>query len=279
VFPGQGAQASAWAATSPRPIPRRGRCSTRSTTRWASRSRRLIWEGPDRGPLTLTANAQPALMATSMAALRGARGRGGRRPPIRRRPFPRRIFGPLRRRRARHRRHRAAPAPARRGDAGAVPVGVGAMAAILGLDLAATDGGRGARPQGEVCEAANDNDPAQVVISGPCGRRRARRRDRPRARGAKRADPAARQRPLPLRADAAGRRRDGGGAGEGDDRPIRPCRSSPTCRRGRVGPGRIRLAAGRPDHRPVRWRESVEWMADAGVRERSRSAPARRSPA
>ena len=49
----------------------------------------------------------------------------------------------------------------------AVPVGEGAMAAILGLDLA---GGHQDRrreaAEGQVCAAANDNDPAQVVISG-----------------------------------------------------------------------------------------------------------------
>jgi [acyl-carrier-protein] S-malonyltransferase len=48
----------------------------------------------------------------------------------------------------------------------AVPVGEGAMAAILGLDLDAVREVAGAAAQGEVCQAANDNDPAQVVVSG-----------------------------------------------------------------------------------------------------------------
>ncbi len=48
----------------------------------------------------------------------------------------------------------------------AVPVGVGAMAAVLGLDLAAVEAVAAEAAQGEVCEAANDNDPAQVVVSG-----------------------------------------------------------------------------------------------------------------
>ena len=48
----------------------------------------------------------------------------------------------------------------------AVPVGVGAMAALLGLDLAAAREVAAEAAQGDVCEAANDNDPAQVVVSG-----------------------------------------------------------------------------------------------------------------
>jgi [acyl-carrier-protein] S-malonyltransferase len=48
----------------------------------------------------------------------------------------------------------------------AVPVGIGAMAAILGLDFAAVSAVAAAAAQGEVCQAANDNDPGQVVVSG-----------------------------------------------------------------------------------------------------------------
>ena len=48
----------------------------------------------------------------------------------------------------------------------AVPVGVGAMAAILGLDFATVDEIAREAAGDEVCQAANDNDPAQVVISG-----------------------------------------------------------------------------------------------------------------
>ena len=48
----------------------------------------------------------------------------------------------------------------------AVPVGVGAMAALLGLDFQAACKVAKAAAQGEVCQAANDNDPSQVVVSG-----------------------------------------------------------------------------------------------------------------
>jgi [acyl-carrier-protein] S-malonyltransferase len=56
----------------------------------------------------------------------------------------------------------------RRGQAmqSAVPVGVGAMAALLGADLALAQKIADAAAQGEVCTVANDNDPSQVVISG-----------------------------------------------------------------------------------------------------------------
>lgn len=51
----------------------------------------------------------------------------------------------------------------------AVPVGEGAMAALLGADIDAAKSLADAAAQGEVCEVANDNDPGQVVISGHTG--------------------------------------------------------------------------------------------------------------
>ena len=48
----------------------------------------------------------------------------------------------------------------------AVPVGVGAMAALLGADIEKATALAAAAAQGQVCEVANDNDPSQVVISG-----------------------------------------------------------------------------------------------------------------
>jgi [acyl-carrier-protein] S-malonyltransferase len=51
----------------------------------------------------------------------------------------------------------------------AVPVGIGAMAALLGADLEIAKRIAEAAAQGEVCEVANDNDPSQVVLSGHAG--------------------------------------------------------------------------------------------------------------
>ncbi len=81
---------------------------------------RLMFEGPE-AELTLTANAQPALMAASMAALRAleteAGLRRGARRGLRRRPLARRIFGSVRRGVADARGYGAPAAPARRRDA------------------------------------------------------------------------------------------------------------------------------------------------------------------
>ena len=59
----------------------------------------------------------------------------------------------------------------RRGQAmqAAVPVGIGAMAALLGADIDKASALAAAAAQGEVCTVANDNDPSQVVLSGHAG--------------------------------------------------------------------------------------------------------------
>ena len=127
----------------------------------------LIWEG-DIADLTLTRNAQPALMATSIAAMRSLSTEGievgvasyvaghslGEYTALA-------AAGAL-----------SLSDTARllrvRGTAmqEAVPVGVGAMAALLGLDFETARAVAQEAAQGEVCQAANDNDPSQVVVSG-----------------------------------------------------------------------------------------------------------------
>ena len=127
----------------------------------------LIWDG-DLETLTLTENAQPALMATSLAAFRALESEGisleaddfvaghslGEYSALA-------LSGAL-----------SIADTARllkaRGKAmqAAVPVGIGAMAAIIGLDFAAASEVAAEAADGEVCQAANDNDPGQVVVSG-----------------------------------------------------------------------------------------------------------------
>ncbi len=127
----------------------------------------LIWDG-DIETLTLTANAQPALMATSLAAFRALEAEGvtisaasyvaghslGEYSALA-------AAGALT-------VSDCARLLRTRGKAmqEATPVGTGAMAAILGLDLDAVREVAEAAAQGDVCQAANDNDPAQVVVSG-----------------------------------------------------------------------------------------------------------------
>jgi [acyl-carrier-protein] S-malonyltransferase len=127
----------------------------------------LIWEG-EAEVLQLTQNAQPALMATSIAAMRALAAEG---VPVTSAAF---VAGHSL---GEYSALCAAGAlsltdTARllrlRGQAmqAAVPVGVGAMAALLGLDFATAAEVAAEAAQGEVCQAANDNDPAQVVVSG-----------------------------------------------------------------------------------------------------------------
>jgi [acyl-carrier-protein] S-malonyltransferase len=127
----------------------------------------LIWDG-DIETLTLTKNAQPALMATSLAAMRALEAEG---VSITAADY---VAGHSL---GEYSALAAAGAisvadTARllrtRGTAmqEAVPVGVGAMAALLGLDFEAATAVADEAAQGQVCQAANDNDPSQVVVSG-----------------------------------------------------------------------------------------------------------------
>ena len=127
----------------------------------------LIWEG-DADTLTLTQNAQPALMATSIAALRALEAEGVRVTDA---AF---VAGhSLGEYSALTAAGAVSVADAARllrarGAAmqEAVPVGVGAMAAILGLNFDEVAAVAAEAAQGDVCQAANDNDPGQVVVSG-----------------------------------------------------------------------------------------------------------------
>lgn len=129
----------------------------------------LMWEGPE-ADLTLTENAQPALMAVSLAAMRVLAETKGL-------PLEGRVAFVAGHSLGEYSALAAAGAlsladTARllktRGRAmqQAVPVGEGAMAALLGADLAQAQDLAKAASEGEVCEAANDNAPGQVVISG-----------------------------------------------------------------------------------------------------------------
>ena len=127
----------------------------------------LIWNG-DIADLTLTRNAQPALMASSIATMRALSSEGVN---ISAASF---VAGHAL---GEYTALAAAGAlslsdTARllrvRGTAmqEAVPVGIGAMAALLGLDFETARAVAQEAAQGEVCQAANDNDPSQVVVSG-----------------------------------------------------------------------------------------------------------------
>jgi [acyl-carrier-protein] S-malonyltransferase len=129
----------------------------------------LMWDGPIED-LTLTSNAQPALMAVSMATVRVLEAEFGVTVKDHAGYVAGHSLGEY-----------SALAAAgtfsigdaarllrTRGDAmqKATPVGTGAMAALLGLDYEAAAKVAAEAAQGDVCQAANDNAPGQVVVSG-----------------------------------------------------------------------------------------------------------------
>jgi [acyl-carrier-protein] S-malonyltransferase len=130
---------------------------------------RVIWEGPAQ-TLTLTENAQPALMAVSLAAMRVLETEAGVDLARDARFVAGHSLGEYSALAAAGALSIADTARLLRirGRAmqKAVPVGTGAMAALLGLDFeqAVTVAGEAARDQ--VCQAANDNGGGQVVVSG-----------------------------------------------------------------------------------------------------------------
>ncbi|MBK8441573.1 MAG: ACP S-malonyltransferase [Rhodobacter sp.] len=168
VFPGQGAQTIGMGRALAETYPAARSVFDEVDAALGEKLSALIWEG-DIARLTLTENAQPALMATSMAAVRALEAEGmsveshvdfvaghslGEYSALC-------AAGSL-----------SLSDTARllriRGLAmqEAVPVGVGAMAALLGLDFETAVSVAAEAAEGEVCQAANDNDPAQVVVSG-----------------------------------------------------------------------------------------------------------------
>jgi [acyl-carrier-protein] S-malonyltransferase len=167
VFPGQGAQTIGMGKELAEAYPAARAVFDEVDEALGESLSSLIWEG-EQEVLTLTQNAQPALMATSLAAMRALEAEGvgidvasmvaghslGEYSALA-------AAGAL-----------SVADCARllrtRGEAmqKAVPVGEGAMAAILGLDLDAVREVAEAAAAGEVCQAANDNDPGQVVVSG-----------------------------------------------------------------------------------------------------------------
>ena len=129
----------------------------------------LMCDGPE-SDLMLTENAQPAIMANAIATLRVLEKEGGVRLADKADYVAGHSLGE-------YSALCAAgamdlPTTARllkvRGQAmqAAVPVGIGAMAALLGADIEKAQALADAAAEGEVCTVANDNDPSQVVISG-----------------------------------------------------------------------------------------------------------------
>jgi [acyl-carrier-protein] S-malonyltransferase len=267
VFPGQGAQTVGMGRDLAEAFPAARAVFDEVDAALGEKLSALIWDG-DIADLTLTENAQPALMATSMAALRAMEAEGF---GIDRAAF---VAG-----------HSlgeysalcaagaltladAARLLRLRGRAmqEAVPVGVGAMAVLLGLDLAGAEAVAVEAAEGEVCQAANDNDPAQVVVSG---NRAAVERavEIAKARGAKRAMLLPVSAPfhcalMQPAADAMA----GALADVTIAAPVVPLVSNVKAQ-AVSDPAEIRRLLVEQVTGRVRWRESVAWMAGQGVTE------------
>ena len=187
VFPGQGAQTIGMGKDIADAYPAAQAVFEEVDDALGEKLSDLIWNG-DQDALTLTQNAQPALMAMSMAVMRALEAEG---VDVDRASF---VAG-----------HSlgeysalvaagtlsvadAARLLRTRGEAmqAAVPVGVGAMAALLGLDFETAMAVADEVAGNDVCEAANDNDPGQVVVSGHTGAVE-RAVEKAKLRGAKRA--------------------------------------------------------------------------------------------
>lgn len=268
VFPGQGAQTIGMGRALAEAYPAAKAVFDEVDAALGQKLSALIWEG-EIETLTLTENAQPALMATSIAALRALEAEG-----ITLASHAGFVAGHSL---GEYSALCAAEAlslsdTARllriRGRAmqEAVPVGVGAMAALLGLDFETATAVAAEAAQGEVCQAANDNDPAQVVVSGHKAAVE-RALEIAKAKGAKRAlllpvsapfHCALMQPAAAVMAEAL--------AAVVIEKPVVPVVANVRAE-AVTEPDRIRDLLVTQVTGSVRWRESVQWMAGAGVTE------------
>jgi len=169
VFPGQGAQAVGMGKELAKAFPLARDVFAEVDEALGRDLSHLMFEGPE-DELTLTENAQPALMAVSIAALRVLEDEAGINLADMARFVAGHSLGEFSALAAAGTFSLADTARLlkTRGQAmqSAVPVGEGGMAALLGLDLDAAREVAAEAAQGDVCAAANDNAPGQVVISG-----------------------------------------------------------------------------------------------------------------
>lgn len=270
VFPGQGSQAVGMGRSLHDAFPEARAIIQDVDDALGQDLSKLMFEGPAE-ELTLTANTQPALMAVSLAATKALASRGvtvsahadflaghslgeysalaaGGAFDIR----------------------TAAQLLRTRGDAmqSAVPVGEGAMAAVLNLDLAAVEEIASKAAQmgepDEVCQAANDNAPGQVVISGAKAAVE-RAIELAKEAGARRAIllPVSAPFHCALMAPAADVMR-GALSKAAISKPAKPVvanvLASPIDEPDAIRARLVEQVTGR-----VRWRESVEWLAANGV--------------
>ncbi len=169
IFPGQGSQSVGMGAALAAASPHAREVFQEVDDALGQSLFRLMADGPE-GDLMLTENAQPAIMANAIATLRVLEREGGVRLAEKADFVAGHSLGEYTALCAAGALDLATTARLLklRGRAmqAAVPVGEGAMAALLGADLSKAQALADAAAQGDVCTVANDNDPSQVVISG-----------------------------------------------------------------------------------------------------------------
>ncbi len=169
VFPGQGSQAVGMGKELAEALPTARHIFEEVDDALDQNLSRLMFEGPQE-ELVLTANAQPALMAMSLAVTRVLQEDAGVDLAARAKFVAGHSLGEYSALCAAGALPLAVTARLlrRRGQAmqEAVPVGVGAMAALLGLELEVAREVAAEAAQGQVCDPANDNADGQVVVSG-----------------------------------------------------------------------------------------------------------------
>jgi [acyl-carrier-protein] S-malonyltransferase len=266
VFPGQGSQSVGMGKALAEAFPESRAVFDAVDEALGEKLSSLIWDGPQ-SDLTLTRNAQPALMAVSLAGMRALEAHGINVPADAVVVAGHSLgeYSAL-----------AAAGSLTLADTArllrirgevmqeAVPVGEGAMAAILGLEVEAVREIAESAGQGDVCAAANDNAPGQVVVSGT---RAAVERaiDIAMARGARRAMvlPVSAPFHCALMAPAAVAMADALAAMD-IEKPVVPIIVN-VLAEPLEDPAQIRQRLVEQVTGAVRWRESVEWMAGHGV--------------
>ncbi len=267
VFPGQGSQAVGMGRDLAENFPEAKAVFEETNEALGQNLSQIMWDGPE-SELTLTENAQPALMAVSVATMRVLEAHGFK--------LAEQVSYVAGHSLGEYSALTASGALALgdtakllklRGQAmqRAVPVGVGAMAAIMGLDFEDCASLAAAASIGDdICQAANDNAPGQVVISGSASAV-ARAIEMAKEKGAKRAVELPVSAPFhcELMAPAAEAMQ----AALAETNIMAPCvplvanvTAEPV-----TDPLDIRRLLVEQVTGRVRWRESMMWMADAGV--------------
>ena len=266
TFPGQGSQAVGMGKALAEASPAAKRVFDEVDAALGEKLSGLRWDGPETD-LTLTANTQPALMAVSLAVVAALAERGvtvgakatyvaghslGEYSALAA-AGSLSIADAARLLRVRGRAMQAA-----------VPVGEGAMAALLGLDFAQATEVAAEAAQGAVCQAANDNANGQVVVSGTKAAVE-RAVEIAKAKGAKRAMLLNVSAPfhcalMQPAADAMAEAL----AGVEIKAPVVPLVAN-VLARPINDPADIRARLVEQVTGTVRWRESVEWLSGAGI--------------